>query len=126
MEVTVYDLGSLSWSGAWVHCSCFILVVLSSCVMSAFVFPVLSCFPSFLFVLVVFSCVSFPPVFLVHGRVLSLLNCIHVSLTCVLSVRLSPAHQGCMERLKETKVRREEMRKDVLREMRRPFLGGVT
>ncbi len=33
---------------------------------------------------------------------------------------------GCMERRKETKVRREEKKKDVLREMRRPFLGGVT
>ncbi len=60
------------------------------------------------------------------GCVSSLLNCIHVSLTCVLSLRLSPAHHGCMERRKETKVRREEMRTDGLREMRRPFLGGIT
>ncbi len=51
---------------------------------------------------------------------------LHVSFTCVLPLCLSPAHRGCMERRKETKVRREEMRKDVLREMRRPFLGGVT
>ncbi len=40
-------------------------------------------------------------------------------------LHLSPAHRGCLERRKETKVRREEMRKDVLKEMRRPFLGGV-
>ncbi len=28
---------------------------------------------------------------------------IHVSLTCVRSLRLSPSHQGCMERHKETR-----------------------
>ncbi len=51
---------------------------------------------------------------------------IHVSLTCVLSLRLSPAHRGCMERHKETKVRREEMKEDVLKETRRLFLNSVT
>ncbi len=61
-----------------------------------------------------------------NGCVSSLLNCIHVSLTCVLSLSLSPTHHGCMERCKEPKMRREEMRKDVLREMRRPFFGGIT
>ncbi len=35
---------------------------------------------------------------------------------------------GCMEprRKEKTQVRREEKKKDVLREMRRPFLSGVT
>ncbi len=61
-----------------------------------------------------------------QGCISSLLNCICVSFTCVLSLHLSPAHRGCMERRKETKARREEMRKDILGEMRRPFLGGVT
>ncbi len=45
---------------------------------------------------------------------------------CFPHLHLSPAHRGCMERCKETKVRREEMRKDILREMRRCDLGGVT
>ncbi len=68
-----------------------------------------------------------PSALLAHkGCISSLLNCIHVSLTCVLPLHLSSSHSGCMERCKETKERREEMRKDVLREMRRPFLGGVT
>ncbi len=60
------------------------------------------------------------------GCVSSLLNRIYVSLTCVLSLHLGPPRCGCMERSKETKVRREEMRKDVFREMRHPFLCGVT
>ncbi|KAK0131264.1 hypothetical protein N1851_034021 [Merluccius polli] len=33
------------------------------------------------------------------GRIPSLLNSIHVSLTCVLSLHLSPPHRECMERL---------------------------
>ena len=33
-----------------------------------------------------------------NGCIPSLLNCIHVSLTCVFSLRLSPSHCGCKER----------------------------
>ncbi len=55
-----------------------------------------------------------------------LLKCIHISLTCIFSLCVSSTHRGCMERHREIKLRREEMRQDVLREMRRPFLCGVT
>ncbi len=38
---------------------------------------------------------------IVNRCVSSLLHCIHVSLTCVLSLSFSPSHRGCMERSEE-------------------------
>ncbi len=54
-------------------------------------------------------------------------NCIHVSLTCVFSLRLSHSHQGTYgEKEEGNHARRKEARKYVFREMRRDFLWRVT